>query len=348
MALTKITAKSVEDDAITTEQIAHSTITDTNLADDSCIQAKIADEAVDEARLQISNAGSNGQFLQKQSSNTGGLTWATVSTGTALTGSTDNTVCTVTAANAIQGEANFKYDGTDIDLESASDFNIHMLKTSVADGWVRNVGNLDLASASGGATGQKITLSNGANEAGLTAKLTVESGGDITVNTGNLVIGTAGKGIDFSAVSHAGGMTSELFDSYEEGTYTPTLSAVVNSYAKQYGFYTKIGNVVHFSIWIEVSSIGSNNTNTLQVSLPFTSKNITNYRGSGTFTGASVTFDTAYTGVNRSHIGHNTSMMDMSFGFKSDFDAGWHTGVIKNNNTDNETKFQISGTYLAD
>ena len=78
MALTKITAKSVKDDAITTEQIAHATITGTNLANDSCTQDKIADEAVDEARLQISNAGTNGQFLSKQSGNTGGLTWATV------------------------------------------------------------------------------------------------------------------------------------------------------------------------------------------------------------------------------------------------------------------------------
>ena len=33
---------------------------------------------MDEARLQISNAGANGQVLSKQSGNTGGLTWATV------------------------------------------------------------------------------------------------------------------------------------------------------------------------------------------------------------------------------------------------------------------------------
>ena len=46
--------------------------------DDTASQAKIADEAVDEARLQISNAGTNGQFLSKQSGNTGGLTWADV------------------------------------------------------------------------------------------------------------------------------------------------------------------------------------------------------------------------------------------------------------------------------
>ncbi len=58
MALTKISTGGVKDDAAS--------------------QAKIADEAVDEARLQISNAGTNGQFLQKQSGDTGGLTWATV------------------------------------------------------------------------------------------------------------------------------------------------------------------------------------------------------------------------------------------------------------------------------
>ena len=53
-------------------------ISEGGFKDDATSQAKIADEAVDEARLQISNAGSNGQFLSKQSGNTGGLTWAAV------------------------------------------------------------------------------------------------------------------------------------------------------------------------------------------------------------------------------------------------------------------------------
>ena len=47
----------------------------------------ITDDTVDEANLKISNAGSDGQYLQKQSGNTGGLTWASVSTtpeGTAI------------------------------------------------------------------------------------------------------------------------------------------------------------------------------------------------------------------------------------------------------------------------
>ena len=38
----------------------------------------IASDVVDEDNLKISNAGTNGQYLQKQSGNTGGLTWADV------------------------------------------------------------------------------------------------------------------------------------------------------------------------------------------------------------------------------------------------------------------------------
>ena len=38
----------------------------------------------DEARIQISNAGTNGQYLQKQTGNTGGLTWADVAAGLTL------------------------------------------------------------------------------------------------------------------------------------------------------------------------------------------------------------------------------------------------------------------------
>ena len=39
-----------------------------------------------------------------------------ISAGTSLSGSTNNTVCTVTGANAIQGESTLTYDGTNLDL----------------------------------------------------------------------------------------------------------------------------------------------------------------------------------------------------------------------------------------
>jgi len=72
--------------------------------------------------------------------------------------------------------------------------------------------------------------------------------GDVNLSTGNLVIGTDGKGIDFSATSHPAGMTSELLDDYEEGIFTPTIVGSTTSgtgtYSAQVGFYTKIGRQV--------------------------------------------------------------------------------------------------------
>ena len=81
MALTKISTAGVKDDIVTTAKIADDAITSALIADDGVVQAAVADEAIDEARLQISNAGSNGQFLSKQSGNTGGLTWASAGGG---------------------------------------------------------------------------------------------------------------------------------------------------------------------------------------------------------------------------------------------------------------------------
>lgn len=73
--------------------------------------------------------------------------------------------------------------------------------------------------------------------------------GDQTILNGNLVIGTAGKGIDFSADSHAAGMTSELLDDYEEGTWTGTLvcgtsGTITLNASFQTGSYTKVGRLV--------------------------------------------------------------------------------------------------------
>ena len=76
MALTQISTGGVKDDAVTAGKIPANAIGSSEIADDAVDQGAIADEAIDEARLQISNAGTNGQFLQKQSGNTGGLTWA--------------------------------------------------------------------------------------------------------------------------------------------------------------------------------------------------------------------------------------------------------------------------------
>jgi hypothetical protein len=73
----------------------------------------IADDVVDEANLKVDNSPTNDYVLTAKSSATGGLTWAALpSAGAALTGSTNNTITTVTGSNAIQGEANLTFDGS--------------------------------------------------------------------------------------------------------------------------------------------------------------------------------------------------------------------------------------------
>lgn len=74
--------------------------------------------------------------------------------------------------------------------------------------------------------------------------------GDVQMSTGNLVVGTAGKGIDFSINPSAAGMTSELLDDYETGTWTPTYTPAVGAFGaitynvNTFGRYTKVGNAV--------------------------------------------------------------------------------------------------------
>ena len=67
---------------IQNSDIADNAITVAKMGDDSVTQAEIGDEAINEARMQISNAPTNGHFLSAQSGNTGGMTWSELSSFT--------------------------------------------------------------------------------------------------------------------------------------------------------------------------------------------------------------------------------------------------------------------------
>ena len=108
-----------------------------------------------------------------------------------------------------------------------------------------------------------------------TSKLDVV-GGDARIDNGNLIIGTSGKGIDFSATPGTG--TSELLADYEEGTWSPTLEAENGSFgtitynALNGGRYTKIGNVVHIQalLYTDSVAVGTASLELRIAGLPFT------------------------------------------------------------------------------
>jgi len=107
---------------------------------------------------------------------------------------------------------------------------------------------------------------------------------NFTVADGNLVIGTAGHGVDFSANTQSAvtgtSLGSELLDWYEEGTFTPTIldwgseTAGNATYGSENGGkYTRIGNTVFINMLAHqtANSASSNNRAAFYIAgLPFT------------------------------------------------------------------------------
>ena len=81
VTVAKMAANSVDSD-----QYVDGSIDTAHIADVNVTQAKIADQAINEAKMQISNAPTNGYMLTAQSGNTGGLTWAAAPTSSTTFG----------------------------------------------------------------------------------------------------------------------------------------------------------------------------------------------------------------------------------------------------------------------
>jgi hypothetical protein len=108
----------------------------------------------------------------------------------------------------------------------------------------------------------------------LSTSVTLNQLGDVTIDNGNLIIGTSGKGIDFSANSNAAGMTSELLNDYEEGTWTVGISFGGNSVgittSRNTGTYVKVGRQVTVNGDLILTSKGSSSGAARITGLPFT------------------------------------------------------------------------------
>lgn len=129
---------------------------------------------------------------------------------------------------------------------------------------------------------------------GGTKRVTMAAGGDVTLNTGNLIQGTAAKGINFTANTGAAGKTSQLLNWYEEGTWTPAdgSGAGLTLTNEATATYTRIGRVVTVTFWVKYP-ITASGANAVINGLPFTSASGTS--GSVTINQTEVT--TPYTGA---------------------------------------------------
>jgi hypothetical protein len=147
----------------------------------------------------------------------------------------------------------------------------------------------------GDVTGELVLQTNGT-----TTAVTIDTSQNVTLATGNLVIGTSGKGIDFSATPGTG--TSELLDDYEEGTFTPTITfggaSVGVTYSSPTGaYYTKVGRLVTVNGIFILSSKGSSTGVAVIAGLPFTSFSSADNVSCPTLKMDNITFSGAFQGV---------------------------------------------------
>ena len=339
------------------------------------IELKAPASAGDNTLTLPTNNGSANQLLKTDGS--GNLSWTDDNSGVSLSGSTNNTIATVTGANALIGEANLTFDGTKLTVSGGSNTTQAVFSGTGGSGArgleivTESVGAADEgiifnARASGttgrlkfntnGATAMTI-LGNGGNVGigrtdpghklailgGASSQLEVKGteadfwltstgggsdkawrilgstggsthrfriydnangrepfyidndgvshfGGDVKVLTGDIQMGS-GRGINFSPTTDAGGMTSETFDDYEEGTWTPSLSfgggSTGMSISKQTGYYVKIGRLVNIGGTVILSAKGSSTGAAALGGLPFNVGNLdasTSAEGGGFFT----------------------------------------------------------------
>jgi len=145
------------------------------------------------------------------------------------------------------------------------------------------------------------------NSAGSDTYFRVDSGtSDITAGK-NIRFLSSGLGIDFSATSGTG--TSELFDDYEEGTWTPAINGTADTtYSTQYGWYTKVGNLVSVGFELTVNTEGTITGNAIIAGLPFTSgASDSKSSGSLSYSGSSG-FSSVWQGI---VIGNNQSLISI-------------------------------------
>jgi hypothetical protein len=118
-----------------------------------------------------------------------------------------------------------------------------------------------------------ITIKNDAD----TTVLNVATGGtDVEISAGNLLFGTADKGIYLGVTTAT---AANLLDDYEEGTWTAAVTTGV-TLSQSAGTYTKIGRQVTVSGAFNVGSVSSPSGGSI-TGLPFTSGSGTGFSTAG-------------------------------------------------------------------
>ena len=311
--------------------------------------SNIASGTVPTARLGSGTASSS-TFLR------GDSTFAAV-TSTTINNNADNRLITGSGtANTLEGESTLTFDsGTLNVLPASGEARILVIGgegedariTLSADDGDDHIDQYNIESRASD-NSFRIDQFSGGSRVDRLSIATEASDGDVTVHTGNLVIGTSGKGIDFSATGNGSGtMTSELLSDYEEGTFNPILQNGNNGYRFQYGMYRKVGNAVHFTAFIETSATPPS-SNIAIGGLPYTSANDSN---ANAYVFPMLTNRTSF-GTNgglyaRFYMWPNTTYAQLYYPVNSS-SSNFETVNADQMNAANASNVWMSGTYFTE
>ena len=293
--------------SIDTEHIANGAVTGPKIAGNTVGTSNIQDEAVTLAKLPHGTSSNDGKFLRANNGADPSFETVSIPAGTTINNNANNRLITGSCtANTLEGESTATYDGTKLFLSggSGSDGHINMLELkhlntasstsgSTGDGpsillngyyssneWALakiaadNAGG-QFGSGYGGELSFWVHPANGTQTASVIKAADIigdGTGANLTITDGNLKIGTGGHGIDFSAASNNSGMSSELLDDYEEGTWSPGINQGTASFGTAH--YTKIGRMVNATVFVSQMSPRTSSQGIQITGLPYQANGI--------------------------------------------------------------------------
>ena len=293
--------------SIDTEHIANGAVTGPKIAGNTVGTSNIQDEAVTLAKLPHGTSSNDGKFLRANNGADPSFETVSIPAGTTINNNANNRLITGSGtANTLEGESTATYDGTKLFLSggSGSDGHINMLELkhlntasstsgSTGDGpsillngyyssneWALakiaadNAGG-QFGSGYGGELSFWVHPANGTQTASVIKAADIigdGTGANLTITDGNLKIGTGGHGIDFSAASNNSGMSSELLDDYEEGTWSPGINQGTASFGTAH--YTKIGRMVNATVFVSQMSPRTSSQGIQITGLPYQANGI--------------------------------------------------------------------------
>ena len=204
-----------------------------------------------------------------------------------LTNDGNNRVITGDGSGGLNGEANLTFDGSKLLLGTTTEGHTPADNLTIEDS-----GNCGITLRSGTTDSGIIYFSDGTSGAaeyegfiqyshgstnvmylgaGQGTRMEISHDGNVKINDGDLIIGTSGHAIDFSA-AETGTATSgeQKLDAYEQGTWTITYPNGTITAAHSIGKYIKVGNLCTAWMGFEIGSASSDTHPAF--SLPFAQK----------------------------------------------------------------------------